>query len=94
MEGERYAASLRSWRVAGDPARAESDGGTAISLELDGACAELSIAADGSVRLRIGRETPPTPVERSVERGPWAPIFMNLRERPDGGFLLGSPRLS
>jgi len=92
MEGERYAASLRGFRperaFAGAPGA-----GSAIALALDGARGELSIAADGCVRLRIGRDELPALPEAASLRSAWRPVGAGLRESPTGGFALGLPGL-
>jgi alpha-glucosidase len=105
MDGERYApAVLRGWREvagvepeSGDPlaheeARAPLTCGTALSLDLGTGTGELSIAADGSLRVRTAAAAvlPPAP-ECALERAPWRPVGALVREDDDGVISLRSP---
>jgi alpha-glucosidase len=89
MKGERYApaAKLRSWSE-GDEALAGPSG---LGLALVGGAGEVSLASDGSVRLRAAAgDALPRPVEEAVEREPWQPARCEARERKDGGVALRS----
>lgn len=106
MGGERYAAAtLRGWReVEGvapdreDPVESAGGGGrrgrrTILALELEGGSGELSIASDGTMRLRAAAAAVlPLPPERAVERAPWKPVAASPRELASGGVALVSSR--
>jgi alpha-glucosidase len=104
MDGERYApAVLRGWRevagvepesrdpVAREEARAPRACGTALSLDLGAGTGELSIAADGTLRVRTaaGAVLPPAP-ECALERAPWRPVGAVTREEDNGAISLVS----
>ncbi|MDH3520917.1 MAG: glycoside hydrolase family 31 protein [Myxococcales bacterium] len=104
MAGERYAAAaLRGWRevtgvapgqrdaAAWAPAAEPHGGGSALGLELANGTAELSIASDGTLRLRAAAGAVlPTLPENAVERGPWEPAAANPREAADGEIAFAS----
>jgi len=69
---------VRAWREAGPGA---------LALSLEGASAELAVARDGSVRLRLaaGDALPPDPAP-ALDRGPWraAPAVPHERDSDEG----------
>ena len=69
---------LRAWGV---------DDNGLVHFELDGAVSELSIAADGSVRLRAerGSELPPDP-DAAIGRDPWRPAQVGAND--DDGLIV------
>ncbi|HEY5656699.1 MAG TPA: TIM-barrel domain-containing protein [Myxococcota bacterium] len=106
MDGERYAATrLRSWREIADaePGCDDATGregepprlarSTALSLDLLGGTGELSLAADGTLRLRAAAGAVlPLPPESAVERSPWLPVAAVPREGANGSLTLSSSR--
>jgi alpha-glucosidase len=82
MAGDRHAATrLCRW----EPNRSGE-----VLLELDGATAAISVAEDGSVRLRAqrGAEELPPPTDPALARAPWSPAQAPPRPRDGGGLRL------
>jgi alpha-glucosidase len=74
------AVGLRGWRT-------EREG--IASFELDDAVAEISMAADGSVRLRAARGSGlPEEIDSAIGRDPWQPTRLDARDRPGGGAVI------
>ena len=106
MGGESYAAAtLCGWReldgltegrlgpTSPGPGRALQ--GTALVLELDVGIVEVSLSADGTVRIRTAASAVlPLPPEHAVERAPWQPIAAKAREEAFGGIALIGSRAS
>jgi alpha-glucosidase len=108
MGGDRYAAAaLRGWREVEGVASDRSDPvdpavsgarrgrGTTLALDLEGGSAELSIASDGTMRLRAaGGAVLPLPPECAAERAAWRPLAASPRELANGGIALVSTHTS
>jgi alpha-glucosidase len=104
MDGERYApATLRGWReVAGvglapgdrlgpEGERSRLARGTALSLDLGSGTGELSISADGTLRVRAAAGAVlPLPPECGLERARWKPVAAVTRESADDAITLVS----
>jgi alpha-glucosidase len=71
---------LRRWQTLDD---------SRFALELDGGVAELSIAADGSLRLRVeSGDVLASDPSAAIGREPWTPGAGKADEFGDGGFRL------
>jgi len=104
MRGESYAAAtLCGWRELDGLTDGESGAigrgpdrvprGTALVLELEGGICEVSLSADGTLRLRAAAAAVlPLPTEYAVARAPWRPIAASAREEVFGGIALVGAR--